>query len=44
MFNSRYTGFDLWAGKIHAVGHGNLLLYSCLEKPHGQRGLAGYGP
>ena len=24
--------------------HGNLLQYSCLEYPHGQRSLAGYGP
>ena len=23
-------------------GHGNLLQYSCLENPHGQRILAGY--
>ena len=23
-------------------GHGNSLQYSCLENPHGQRGLAGY--
>ena len=25
-------------------GHGNPLLYSCLENPHGQRILAGYSP
>ena len=25
-------------------GHGNPLQYSCLENPHGQRSLAGYGP
>ena len=25
-------------------GHGNLLQYSCLENPHGQRNLAGYSP
>ena len=24
--------------------HGNLLQYSCLENPHGQRSLAGYSP
>ena len=24
--------------------HGNLLKYSCLENPHGQRSLDGYGP
>ena len=25
-------------------GHGNPLLYSCLEKPYGQRSLVGYNP
>ena len=25
-------------------GHDNLLQYSCLENPHGQRGLEGYSP
>ena len=25
-------------------GHGNPLQDSCLENPHGQRSLAGYGP
>ena len=25
------------------VGHGNPLQYSCLESPHGQRSLVGYG-
>ena len=25
-------------------GHGHPLQYSCLENPHGQRSLAGYGP
>ena len=25
-------------------GHGNPLQYSCLENPHGQRSLVGYGP
>ena len=25
-------------------GHGNLLQYSCLENPHEQMSLAGYGP
>ena len=25
-------------------GHGNLLQYSCLENPHGQRSLEGYSP
>ena len=25
-------------------GHSNLLQYSCLENPHGQRSLSGYSP
>ena len=25
-------------------GHGNPIQYSCLENPHGQRSLVGYGP
>ena len=25
-------------------GHGNPLQHSCLEKPHGQKSLAGYSP
>ena len=25
-------------------GHGNTLQYSCLDDPHEQRSLAGYGP
>ena len=38
------------AGSIPASGkssrgvHGNPLQYSCLETPHGQRGLVGYSP
>ena len=35
-------GFNPWVGKIG--GHGNLLLYSCLENPRGQRSLEGYSP
>ena len=31
-------------GQSPGVGHGNPLHYSCLENPHGQRSLAGYGP
>ena len=30
-------------GRSPGGGHGNPLLYSCLENPHGQRSLAGYG-
>ena len=32
------------SGRSPARGHGNPLQYSCLEKPHGQRSLAGYSP
>ena len=31
-------------GRFPGGGHGNLLQYSCLENPHGQRSLAGYSP
>ena len=31
-------------GKSPGGGHGNLLQYSCLEYPHGQRSLVGYSP
>ena len=31
-------------GRSPVGGHGNPLLYSCLENPHGQRGLADYSP
>ena len=30
-------------GRSLGGGHGNPLQYSCLENPHGQRSLAGYG-
>ena len=30
--------------RVSGEGHGNPLQYSCLETPHGQRGLAGYSP
>ena len=34
-----------WLGRYPGGGeHGNLLQYSCLENPHGQRSLAGYSP
>ena len=32
------------SGKSPGGGHGNLLQYSCLEKPHGQRSLESYSP
>ena len=31
-------------GRSSGGRHGNLLQYSCLENPHGQRSLAGYNP
>ena len=31
-------------GSSPGGGHGNLLHYSCLENPHGQRILVGYSP
>ena len=31
-------------GRSPGGGHGNLLQYSCLENPHGQRSLMGYSP
>ena len=31
-------------GRSPGGGHGNLLQYSCLENPHGQRSLVGYSP
>ena len=31
-------------GRSPGGGSGNPLQHSCLENPHGQRGLAGYGP
>ena len=31
-------------GRCPGGGRGNSLQYSCLENPHGRRGLAGYSP
>ena len=31
-------------GRSPGGGHGNLLQYSCLENPHGQKSLAGWSP
>ena len=31
-------------GRSLGEGHGNALLYSCLENPNGQRSLASHGP
>ena len=32
------------SGKSPGGGYGNPLQYSCLDNPHGQRSLMGYGP
>ena len=34
----------LGLGRSPGGGHSNLLQYSCLENPHGQRSLVGYSP
>jgi len=31
-------------GRSRGEGHGNVLQYSCLKNPHGQRNLVGYSP
>ena len=31
-------------GRFPGGGHDNPLQYSCLENPHGQRGMVGYSP
>ena len=37
--NSGDLGSILRLGRFPGGGHGNPLQYSCLEKPHGQRGV-----
>ena len=37
-------GSDPGLGRSPGGGHGNPLLYSCLENPHGQRSLVGCSP
>ena len=32
------------SGRSPGGGNGNPLQYSCLEKPHGQKSVAGYSP
>ena len=39
----RDAGSILGSGRFPGRGHGNPLQYSCLENPHGWRGLVGYG-
>ena len=38
----RNPGLIAGSGRSPGGGHGNLLQYSCLENPHGQRSLVGY--
>ena len=38
------TGSIPGSGRSPGGGHGNPLQYSCLENPHKQRSLVGYGP
>ena len=40
----RDEGLIPGSGRSPGVGNGNPLQYSCLENPHGQRGLVGYSP
>ena len=42
--NSGDLGSNPGLGRSPGGGHGNPLQYSCLENPHGQRGLVGYSP
>ena len=40
--NAGDPGLIPGSGRSPGRGHGNLLRYSCLENPHGQRSLVGY--
>ena len=42
--NAGNLGLIPGSGRSPGGRHGNPLQYSCLEKPHGQRSLAGYSP
>ena len=42
--NAGDSGWIPGSGRSPGRGHGNPLQDSCLENPHGQRSLAGYGP
>ena len=42
--NARDVGSIPGLGGSPGGGDGNLLQYSCLENPHGQRSLVGYSP
>ena len=43
-WNAGDLGSILGLGRSPGGWHGNLLQYSCLENPHGQRSLVGYSP
>ena len=42
--NAEDVGSTPGSGRSPGEGNGNWLSYSCLEKSHGQRSLAGYSP
>ena len=42
--DARAIGLTLGSGRSPGGRNGNPIQYSCLEKSHGQRSLAGYGP
>ena len=42
--NGGDLGSILGLGRSPGGGHGNLLQYSCLDNPHGQRSIVGYSP
>ena len=42
--NAEDSGSFPELGRSPGEGNGNSLQYSCLENPHGQRGLVGYSP
>ena len=42
--DTRHTGLIPGSGRSPGVENGNPLHYSCLEKFHGERSLAGCGP
>ena len=43
-YNVEDLGSNPGLGISPGGGHGNPLQYSCLENPHGEKGLLGYSP
>ena len=41
---ARDLGLIPGLGRYPGGGHGDPIQYSCLENPHGQKGLVGYHP